>query len=104
MHYEESIFRRYYSNWTVSSVIFAYCFVQEKESSCLTTGFFALCCRFHYDGWSSMRYCLQGDPPLVVKKKNMYRLTRSCAISGYPLAEQLHDWCHEHNNCSCQDL
>ena len=59
---------------------------------------------YHYDGWSSMKELLKGDPPLVTKNKNRFRLTRACEISGYPLAAAMHKWCHEHNNCSCQDL
>ena len=59
---------------------------------------------YHYDGWSNMKNLLEGDPPLVVKKKKRFRLTKSCDISGYPLAEAMHKWCHDHNKCSCQDL
>ena len=59
---------------------------------------------YHYDGWSNMGKLLVGDPPLVLKKKNRFFLTRSSDISGYPLAEQLHKWCHEHNKCKCGQL
>jgi hypothetical protein len=56
---------------------------------------------YHYDGWANMGKLLVGDPPLIVKKRNRFKLTKSCAISGYPLAKALHKWCHEHNHCSC---
>ena len=59
---------------------------------------------YHYDGWSSMKYLLNGDPPLVVKKRNKFRLTRSCGLSGYTLAKGLHRWCHDHGNCGCANL
>ena len=89
---------------------------------------------YHYDGWANMKFVsklhttitsrhtndtcpliffyfgicfpqlLQGDPPLVAKKKNRFRLTKSCAIAGFPLAEVLHEWCHAHDHCKCQEL
>jgi SAP domain len=60
---------------------------------------------YDYDGWSSMTKLIQGeDPALVTKKKGRFKLTRSCSIAGYPLAEALHEWCHEYNNCKCGDL
>jgi hypothetical protein len=60
---------------------------------------------YDYDGWSSMAKLIQGeDPALVTKKKGRFKLTRSCSIAGYPLAEALHEWCHQHNSCKCGDL
>jgi hypothetical protein len=57
---------------------------------------------YHYDGWSSMSKLLQGDPALVIMKKGgKYKLTRSCDIAGYPVAQAMHRWCHAHNHCSC---
>jgi ERCC4-type nuclease len=56
---------------------------------------------FHYDGWSSMKPLTKGDPALVVINKNRYKLTRSCDLAGFPVAEAMHRWCHQHNNCSC---
>jgi hypothetical protein len=56
---------------------------------------------YHYDGWSSMGKLLKGDPELVIFQKGRYRLTRSCDIAGYPVAEAMHRWCHAHNHCSC---
>ena len=38
-----------------------------------------------YDGWSSMKSLLDGDPALVVKKKGRYKLTRSSELAGYPI-------------------
>lgn len=57
---------------------------------------------FHYTGWANMDSLLKGDPPLVVKKKGRYKLTRNSNIAGYQLSEQLHIWCHQNNNCLCQ--
>lgn len=57
-----------------------------------------------YDGWSSCAYCKK-DPALVEKGKNFkFRLTKQGQYAGYPLAEQLHEWCHLHNTCSCKDI
>lgn len=56
---------------------------------------------FHYDGWSSMSKLLSGDPALVIKRKNRYKLTRSSDIAGYSIAQAMHGWCHQHGNCSC---
>jgi hypothetical protein len=56
---------------------------------------------YHYDGWSSMGKLLKGDPALVIMKMGRYKLTRSCDIAGYPVAEAMHRWCHAHNHCSC---
>jgi hypothetical protein len=56
---------------------------------------------FHYDGWSSMKSLLEGDPPLVSRSRGRYKLTRNSDIAGYQLAEQLHAWCHMHGNCQC---
>jgi hypothetical protein len=57
-----------------------------------------------YDGWSNMGKLLKGDPPLVVLKKGRYKLTRSCEVAGYPLAEAMHELCHQHGKCKCRDL
>jgi hypothetical protein len=62
---------------------------------------------YHYDGWSNMKYLLKGDPPLVTKRKReRYKLTRSCDIAGFHLAEQMHQWCHQVgvNKCKCVEL
>lgn len=59
---------------------------------------------YHYDGWSGMAKLLVGDPALVIKKKNRYKLSRSCDIAGYKIAEAMHAWCHQHNNCPCGEL
>jgi ERCC4-type nuclease len=56
---------------------------------------------YHYDGWSNMGKLLKGDPALVIKKKNKYKLTRSCDIAGQAIAGAMHTWCHKHNNCPC---
>lgn len=60
--------------------------------------------QFKYDGWSAMSDLRGGEIPLVVHKKGRFMLTSSSDVSGLPLAEGMHDWCHEHNVCSCQDL
>jgi hypothetical protein len=57
-----------------------------------------------YDGWSNMARLLKGDPSLVVLKKGRYKLTRSCEVAGYPLAEAMHELCHQYGKCKCRDL
>lgn len=58
---------------------------------------------FHYDGWSSMSKLLNGDPPLVVRRKGLYKLTRNGGdLSGWVLAKAMHSWCHAHGNCHCE--
>ncbi|CAJ1953918.1 unnamed protein product [Cylindrotheca closterium] len=58
-----------------------------------------------YDGWSSCTYCRKDPYPLVENRKyHKFRLTREGAFAGLPLAEQLHEWCHIHNTCSCKDM
>lgn len=59
---------------------------------------------FKYDGWSSMSDLKSGELPLVVLKRGHFKLSTSTDISGVPLAEALHGWCHEHGKCSCQAL
>lgn len=60
---------------------------------------------FKYDGWSSMSDLRTGgEVPLVVLKRGHFKLTTSCDIAGYPLAEVLHTWCHEHNKCKCHEI
>jgi hypothetical protein len=56
---------------------------------------------YHYDGWSSMSSLLSGDPPLVFQKKGKFKLTRNSDIAGYPIAQAMHQWCHDHRNCMC---
>lgn len=56
---------------------------------------------YHYDGWSSMKSLLHGDPPLVVRKNHRYKLSRCSELAGYPFAEDMHRWCHAHGNCPC---
>lgn len=56
---------------------------------------------YHYTGWANMSKLLSGDPALVNKTKRLYKLTRSCDIAGYKVAEAMHAWCHQHNNCPC---
>lgn len=58
---------------------------------------------YHYDGWSTMKFLLSGDPALATRKNGKYKLTRSCGIAGYPLGKAMHLWCHEHGNCSCSN-
>ena len=58
---------------------------------------------YHYDGWANMSKLLQGDPPLVVKRKGKYKLTRNSDLSGYDIAEAVHAWNHGYNNCPCED-
>lgn len=59
---------------------------------------------FQYDGWSSMSDLKSGELPLVVLKRGRFRLTTSSEVSGFQLAEAMHQWCHAHKNCSCQQL
>ena len=59
---------------------------------------------FKYDGWSAMSDLRGGEIPLVVLKKGRFMLTTSSDVSGFPLAEAMHGWCHEHSVCSCQGL
>ena len=59
---------------------------------------------FKYDGWSSMSDLRQGEIPLVRFQKGRFLLTKSTDVSGYPLAQAMHRWCHEHNICACQDV
>mmetsp|Transcript_882 Transcript_882/g.1257 ORF Transcript_882/g.1257 Transcript_882/m.1257 type:complete len:839 (+) Transcript_882:72-2588(+) len=59
---------------------------------------------FKYDGWSSMSDLRSGEIPLVVLKKGSFKLTSSSSISGYPFAETLHKWVHEHNVCRCSEI
>lgn len=59
---------------------------------------------FKYDGWSSMSDLRQGEIPLVRFQKGRFLLTKSTDVSGYPLAQAMHRWCHEHNVCACQDV
>ena len=54
-----------------------------------------------YDGWSSMGVLMKGDPALVIKCKNRFKLTRSCDLGGFCIAEAMHKWCHQHDNCPC---
>jgi hypothetical protein len=54
-----------------------------------------------YDGWKSMAPLLNGDPALVILSRWRYKLTRSSELAGYSLAEAMHKWCHQHNNCRC---
>lgn len=56
---------------------------------------------YHYDGWSNMSKLLEGDPPLVLRRKNRFKLSRCCSTAGYQLAIALHTWCHQHNKCNC---
>jgi len=58
-----------------------------------------------YDGWSNMKYLLQGDPPLVHRVKGgRYKLTTCGPLSGVPMAKAVHQWCHAHHKCSCEEL
>ena len=59
---------------------------------------------YHYDGWSSMGKLLEGDPPLVWKSKKRFKLTQNGRLAGAPLAAAIHEWCHAHGNCPCQDV
>lgn len=54
-----------------------------------------------YDGWSSMKPLLTGDPALVILSRKRYKLTRSSELAGHSFAEAMHKWCHQHNNCPC---
>ena len=56
---------------------------------------------YHYDGWSSMKSLLKGDPALMKLSTRRYKLTRSCNLAGFCFAEAMHKWCHEYNNCPC---
>jgi hypothetical protein len=56
---------------------------------------------YHYDGWSNMSKLLEGDPPLVLRRKNRFKLSRCCSTAGYQLGMALHTWCHQHNKCNC---
>ena len=59
---------------------------------------------YHYNGMSGFdKNTLKGDPALVVKKKGRYKLTRSCEIAGYGIAQAIHNWNHEYGNCPCGD-
>jgi hypothetical protein len=59
---------------------------------------------YHYDGWSSMSSLLKGDPALVILSKKRYKLTRSCNLAGFSIAQAMHKWCHEHDNCPCGEI
>ena len=56
---------------------------------------------YHYDGWSNMAQLLIGDPALVIKKNNKFKLTSSSDIAGREIARAIHTWNHEHENCPC---
>jgi hypothetical protein len=56
---------------------------------------------YHYDGWSNMSKLLEGDPPLVLRRKNRFKLSRCCSTAGFQLGIALHTWCHQHNKCNC---
>jgi hypothetical protein len=50
-----------------------------------------------------MGSCLTGDPALVVKRKNRYKLTTSGPLAGVAVAKAMHEWCHDLGICPCQD-
>lgn len=55
---------------------------------------------YHYDGMSSLKGLLKGDPALVIQTRGRhYKLTRSCDLAGYNVAKACHKWCHQHGNC-----
>ncbi len=57
-----------------------------------------------YDGWSSMSTLKQsGDPPLVVEKKQRFRLSTTGDVSGLQLARGMHIWCHKKGICKCTE-
>ncbi|CAB9511880.1 MUS81 endonuclease homolog (Saccharomyces cerevisiae) [Seminavis robusta] len=59
---------------------------------------------YKYDGWSSMKDLRGGEIPLVILRKGRFVLTTSSDVSGYPFAEAMHQWCHEHGVCKCQSV
>lgn len=57
---------------------------------------------FHYDGWSCMGALREGQSPLVWRQKGGYfKLTTIGEFSGFRIAEAMHDWCHQHGKCRC---
>jgi len=60
---------------------------------------------YRYDGWSSMRYLKKsGDPPLVVEKKQRFRLSMTGDVCGLKFAREMHIWCHKRGICKCVEL
>jgi len=50
-----------------------------------------------------MGKCEKGDPALVLRRKNRFKLTTSGPLSGVPVARAMHEWCHELGICPCED-
>jgi len=61
---------------------------------------------FNYDGWSCMGQLREGQSPLVFRQKGgLFKLTTLGGdLSGFHIASVMHDWCHAHNKCRCNDL
>ena len=61
---------------------------------------------FNYDGWSCMGPLREGQSPLVYRQKGgFFKLTTvGGEMSGFRIAEAMHDWCHAHQNCRCCEV
>ena len=61
---------------------------------------------FNYDGWSCMGQLREGQSPLVFRQKGgLFKLTTIGGdLSGFHIASVMHDWCHAHNKCRCNDV
>jgi hypothetical protein len=61
---------------------------------------------FNYDGWSCMGPLREGQSPLIWREKGgFFKLTTMGGdLSGFQVAEALHDWCHAHQKCRCKEL
>jgi len=55
-----------------------------------------------YDGWSSIKDTLSGDPPLVFVKKKKYSLTvHPAGRAGVDVAKAIHVMAHNEGTCKC---
>jgi hypothetical protein len=61
---------------------------------------------FNYDGWSCMGPLREGQSPLIWRQKGgFFKLTTIGGdISGFQVAEAMHDWCHAHQKCLCNEV
>lgn len=61
---------------------------------------------FNYDGWSCMGQLRDGQCPLVFRQKGgFFKLTTMGGeVSGMKIAEGMHEWCHAHQKCLCDEV
>lgn len=60
---------------------------------------------FNYDGWSCIAPLREGQSPLIFRQKGgFFKLTTIGGdMSGFRIAEEMHDWCHAHQKCQCKE-